>query len=232
MTESLNPLDTWIEDPSTTPVPKRPPKVALETVDQARAWMCYAAFSGDLEKTAIASKVPLSAIEALEHDFNWPAKLKRLKTGAGESDAERVANRAINYLQAQRMREVMERTLKLVEDPEELIKVLVKFKFAEEGDLTKIDVNPKAILDLSKALETVQNMSYRALGDKIPTAAETVNSGDRGTSAASVVSVRSVLSALTEMQEHAEEEKRARKAQRAAENLSDGSQEEIPASTT
>lgn len=200
MTESPNPLDTWIEDPSTTPAPKRPSKVALETVDQARAWMCYAAFSGDIEKTAIASKVPLSAIQALEHDFNWPAKLKRLKTGAGESDAERVANRAINYLQAQRMREVMERTLKLVEDPEELIKVLVKFKFAEEGDLTKIDVNPKAILDLSKALETVQNMSYRALGDKVPSFAETVKASDKGVGGSTnVANVRQVLSMLTEM---------------------------------
>jgi hypothetical protein len=191
--------------------------------------MCYAAFSGDLEKTSIASKVPLAALVALEHDFNWVAKLKRLKTGAGESDAERVANRAVNYLQAQRMRDVLEDALRLLSDPEELLRQLVKFKFAADGAVERIDVNPKAVLDLAKALETVQNMSYRALGDKIPTAAETVNSNDRGTSAASVVSVRSVISALTEMQEHAEEEKRARKAQRAAENLSDGSQEKVPA---
>ena len=64
MTDVPNPLDTWIEDPSTTPVPKRPPKVALETVDQARAWMCYAAFSGDIEKTAIAS-IPRPATSTL-----------------------------------------------------------------------------------------------------------------------------------------------------------------------
>jgi hypothetical protein len=64
MTESPNPLDTWIEDPSTTPAPKRPSKVALETVDQARAWMCYAAFSGDIEKTAIAS-IPRPATSTL-----------------------------------------------------------------------------------------------------------------------------------------------------------------------
>lgn len=228
MDDTPNPLTTWIEDPAEGPAPRRP-KVSLESVDQARAWMCYAAFSGDLEKTAIASKVPLAALVALEHDFNWVAKLKRLKTGAGESDAERVANRAVNYLQAQRMRDVLEDALRLLSDPEELLRQLVKFKFAADGAVERIDVNPKAVLDLAKALETVQNMSYRALGDKIPTAAETVNSSDRGTSAASVISVRSVISALTEMQERDEEDKRARKAQRTKEANTDGSEKEIQA---
>ena len=200
MTEVPNPLTTYIEDPPAGAPPARS-RIALESVDQARAWMCYAAFGGDTEKASIASKVPLSALLTLEHDFNWPAKLKRLKTGAGESEAERVANRAVNYLQAQRMRDVLERALRLIESPDELLQALVKAKIAPgDGSIERIDVNPKAVLDLSKALETVQNMSYRALGDRVPVAADVTTDRDGTIGHANVSSVRTVITMLNEMQ--------------------------------
>jgi hypothetical protein len=180
-------------------------RVSLEKVDQARAWMCYAAFSGDVEKAALASKVSATAVRALEHDFGWAAKLKRLKTGAGESDAERVANRAVNYLQAQRMRDVLDKALRLLDDEEELVKALVKFKFSQDGDVEKIEVNPKAILDLAKALEAAQNMSYRALGDRLATTAQGVDGSEKGgTTAAGVANVRGVIEALSELREQSE----------------------------
>lgn len=171
--------------------------VDTSKVDQARAWMCYASFSGDIEKTAISAKVPADIIRALEHDFDWQTKLRRLKSGAGVSDAEKTANRAVNYLQAQRLRDVLEESLRLLEDPEELVKMLVQFKYTKEGDVDTLAVNPKALLDLTKALESVQNMSYRALGDKLPTQADTVNEKDKGV-ASSVSSVRDVIAALQE----------------------------------
>lgn len=157
--------------------------------------MCYASFSGDVDKAAIASKVPSDIIRALEHDFDWVSKLRKLKSGAGVSDAEKTANRAVNYLQAQRLREVLEESLRLLEDPEQLARALVKFKLASDGDVLGIEVSPKALLDLTKALESAQNMSYRALGDKLPTQADTVNEKDKGV-ASSVSSVRDVISAL------------------------------------
>lgn len=61
MTEVPNPLTTYIEDPPAGAPPARS-RIALESVDQARAWMCYAAFGGDTEKASIASKVPVSSI--------------------------------------------------------------------------------------------------------------------------------------------------------------------------
>lgn len=206
MTEVPNPLTTYIEDPPAGVPPARS-RIALESVDQARAWMCYAAFGGDTEKASIASKVPLSALLTLEHDFNWPAKLKRLKTGAGESEAERVANRAVNYLQAQRMRDVLERALRLIESPDELLQALIKAKIAPgDGSIERIDVNPKAVLDLSKALETVQNMSYRALGDRVPVAADASHPKDNSVNGGNVTSVRTVITMLNEMQTRSREE--------------------------
>ena len=157
--------------------------------------MCYASFSGDVEKAAIASKVPSEIIRALEHDFDWVTKLRRLKSGAGVSDAEKTANRAVNYLQAQRLRDVLEESLRLLENPEELTKMLVQFKYTREGDVDCVTVNPKALLDLTKALESVQNMSYRALGDKLPASADVVNEKDKGV-ASTVSSVRDVIAAL------------------------------------
>lgn len=159
--------------------------------------MCYASFSGDIEKTAISAKVPADIIRSLEHDFDWQTKLRRLKSGAGVSDAEKTANRAVNYLQAQRLRDVLEESLRLLEEPDELVKMLVHFKYTKEGDVDTLAVNPKALLDLTKALESVQNMSYRALGDKLPTQADTVNEKDKGV-ASSVSSVRDVIAALQE----------------------------------
>jgi len=159
--------------------------------------MCYAAFAGDVEKAAISAKVPATIIRSLEHDFDWVTKLRRLKSGAGVSDAEKTANRAVNYLQAQRMRDILERSLVLFEDEEQLIKALVRFKFAREGEVEHVETNPKAVLDLTKALEVAQNMSYRALGDKLPTQADTVNEKDKGV-AGSVSSVRDVIAALQE----------------------------------
>ena len=172
-------------------------QVDTSRVDQARAWMCYAAFSGDVEKTSISAKIPAAIILALEHDFDWPTKLKRLKSGAGVSDAEKTANRAVNYLQAQRMRDILERSIQLLESPEELVRLLVKFKFMKEGDVVGLEVSPKAVLDLTKALESAQNMSYRALGDKLPTQADTVNEKDKGVTS-SMSSVRDVIAALAE----------------------------------
>jgi hypothetical protein len=61
MTEVPNPLTSYIEDPPAGAPPARS-RIALESVDQARAWMCYAAFGGDTEKASIASKVPIPCI--------------------------------------------------------------------------------------------------------------------------------------------------------------------------
>jgi hypothetical protein len=200
MAREENPFEQYIEDPAGGNRPVT--KFDLTKVDQARAWMVYAAFDGDEEKAAISSKVPVQAIKALAHDYNWAAKLKRLKTGSGEPEAERIANRAVNYVQAQRMRTILEKSVELLEDEEQLLRVLIKYKLTKEGDVESIEVNPKAVLELTKALEVVQNMSYRALGDKLPTKADDVEGKNAGTEG-SVANVRKVINILVNMQDRA-----------------------------
>ena len=195
-----NPFKHYIEDPMNG---ERPVTMFdLTKVDQARAWMVYAAFDGDEEKAAIASKVPVEAVRALAHDYNWAAKLKRLKTGSGEPEAERIANRAVNYVQAQRMRTILEKSIELLEDEEQLLRALLKYKLTKEGDVESIEVSPKAVLELTKALEVVQNMSYRALGDKMPAKADDTE-GKAAGAQGSVANVRKVINILVNMQERA-----------------------------
>lgn len=181
------PVDTTVE-----PAP-------YSKTDQARVWMCYAGFSGDLEKTAMAAQVPLTVVRALEHDFNWVAKLKKLKTGAGAPEAEKLANRAVSYIQARRMRDIVERALNLVEDEEALLRAVLKFKLSKEGDVEQIEVSPKALLDLAKALEAAHSACYRALGDKVPAQADPVESRER--SGNSLTTVRDVLNVLDSMRQ-------------------------------
>ena len=194
----LNPLIEYIEDPTDGPPPPHLGNYDPLTIDQARTWMCYAAFSGDIEKTAISAKVPAPMVRALEHDFNWPTKLKRLKTGAGEAEAEKVANRVVNYLQAQKLRDIVTTAIELYTSEDKLISALVKFRYIKEGEIAEITQNPKAVLDLCKALESIHNCCYRALGDKIPTnidAHKTIRGGDEH-----IATVRDVLATLATMQ--------------------------------
>lgn len=197
-----NPLTEYIEDPADGEVPPRP-SYDISKVDQARAWMIYCGFSGDIEKTSISSKVPAAVIRSLEHDYNWPVKLARLKRGAGESEAEKTANRAVSYLQAQRMREIIEKSLEMLENEEALVKALVRFKFAKEGEIESVEFTPKHVLDLAKALESVHSACYRALGDKIPAQADPVNAETKNNS---ISTVRDVIGVLQDMQRAAKAE--------------------------
>lgn len=167
--------------------------------DQARVWMCYAGFGGDLEKTAMAAQVPLAVVRALEHDFNWIVKLKKLKTGAGAPEAEKLANRAVSYIQARRLREIVERAINLVEDEEALLRAMLKFHLTKEGDVDRVEVNSKALLDLAKAMESAHSACYRALGDKVPAQADPVESREKGGN--SLTTVRDVLNVLEDMRQ-------------------------------
>lgn len=161
--------------------------------------MCYAGFGGDLEKTSMAAQVPLAVVRALEHDFNWVVKLKKLKTGAGAPEAEKLANRAVSYIQARRLREIVERALNLVEDEEALLRAMLKFHLTKEGDVDRVEVNSKALLDLAKAMESAHSACYRALGDKVPAQADPVDSREKGGN--SLTTVRDVLNVLDDMRQ-------------------------------
>lgn len=154
------------------------PLALVNQVDQVKAFMLYAYFGGDTTKTAQACAVDVRVIDSLAHDFHWMAQIKgqnRLDTDEGRK-AEQEANRARNYVLAQRLGTLLEHiVLKASNDPE---------KWAE---MNCVEVNPetnektftsKPLVEIAKAAQIIQDMTYRATGDKLAAQASTTEASD------------------------------------------------------
>lgn len=147
-------------------------------VDQVKAFMLYAYFGGDALKCANACRVDIRIIQALEHDFSWADKIKgqnRLDTPEGLK-MEQELNRAANYTMAKRFAAVLESVVLDAESTERFIETLcielVPIK-GKPGEYEKV-FTAKPLLELAKAMQTINDMSYRALGDKTAAKADTV----------------------------------------------------------
>lgn len=143
-------------------------EAAATFLDRDNAFMLYATFCGDLERTAHALKVqPVDVLKLADAD-HWNEKLAsiiELKKSTRPGDIERAINRAINFVQAARLRHVVERAIRLLYtmgDVEFMEKVFSQ-GFAKTG--TPPHLTAKAMADLATAMEKVQAMTYLALAD-------------------------------------------------------------------
>lgn len=141
----------------------------LPEIDRAQVFLLFSTFAGDVERTAHASGLTPSAVIDLATSQGWNDKLKAilaLKRSAAPGDVERGLNRAMNFVQAHRLRLFLDRLLlKLsVMDNEELE------EYFFTGPETKVAFKPKALstralADLASAMEKCSVMSYQALAD-------------------------------------------------------------------
>lgn len=138
----------------------------IDKVDQVKAFMLFAYFGGDHTKTAQACAVDVKLIESLAHDFNWLGQIKgqnRLDTDEGRK-LEQEANRARNYVMAQRIGGLIESViLGAVRDPEVWARTNC-VEVDEDGNKT---FSSKPLVEIAKAAQIVQDMTYRATGDKL-----------------------------------------------------------------
>jgi hypothetical protein len=141
--------------------------------DVEQAFQLYAQFCGDVERTAHALGVaPVDVLRAADR-LNWNKQLEKileLKKSGRAGDTERGISRAMNFVQAHRMRVVLERLLKRFYDmsDDELFECAftVKTTTAKDGSVSESRaVNAKPFADLATALEKVQSMTYLALND-------------------------------------------------------------------
>lgn len=179
-----------------TPLVNRIPAKTAEQVDQVKVFHLFAFFGGDSLRTAAAARVDHRIVEALAHDFNWLSQIKgmnRLDTPDG-LEAEQAANRAANYVMAQRLRDVISSVVLDAEKDDTFAKTLC-IDVDADGNKT---FTPKPLVEIAKASEIVHNLSYRALGDKIGAKSDTVASvdGDRITNLA--VNIYQKLTAAAE----------------------------------
>ncbi len=142
----------------------------VETIaDPEEVFRLYAMFVGDLERTAIAAHLPLEQVAEMAAAGDWNkriAVLIRLQKSGIPGDVERGVNRAINFIQADRMRRVIERVINTLNNmsADEMMQNLLCVTEDRNGNVTsKILTRPFA--DLATALEKCHAMTYQALND-------------------------------------------------------------------
>lgn len=165
-----------------------------EVIDRSAMFLTYLAFMGDVQRTSAALMVdPARVREAAEFE-GWDARVKHLlsvKSDMGPDEFLRELNRVVNFVQAVRLRSVMDEVLKKVQGPDSS---LDDFLTTTTKDTT--NRSAKGLLDIIKCCEAVHRMTYTALGD-LPGK----RSLDQGDSAKGSVAL-SILGALSQGTSH------------------------------
>ena len=143
-------------------------KIDKNKVDVSAVFLVYMTLVGDVNKTAVAMDLDPAFVEELAEREGWKAKVKRMSTVSKSDEPggwERMQNRALNFAQAHRMRELIDRMLLHFADktPDELAAAFTSI--AKGGD---IRISGRFLADLASASEKVQSLSYHALGDTPP----------------------------------------------------------------
>jgi hypothetical protein len=134
--------------------------------DVSKIFLTYSAFGGDVQRTAYALEMPVETVRDFAVSEQWESKLAELTKAKGDSkEAQIQINRAINFVQATRLRSVLDKVLSQLtgKTGEELVELLTVVRSSESGSSSEIKMRP--LTDLVKALESTQLMTARALGD-------------------------------------------------------------------
>lgn len=140
-------------------------KIDKNKFDVAQIFSVYMSFVGDCDQTAAALQMDPYVVQALAKQEDWVTKVKHLsqmsKSGK-PGDFEKAANRALNFVQAHRLRGVLTSLLTQYEakEPADIAEVTVSSTGVEK-------VSCKFLSDLASAMEKVHALSYAALGDSI-----------------------------------------------------------------
>lgn len=167
--------------------------------DRESAFQLYANFCGDVERTSHALGLQPIDICRMADEGKWAERLRAifaLKKSVKPGDLERGLNRAMNFVQAQRMRLFIGRLLKRFSTMDEdelnswLFTTTERIEKASGDKLVERKINTKSIADLSAAMEKCHQMSYAALND---TASERVKRGDEAERETSATEVHQAL---------------------------------------
>lgn len=176
-------------------------------IDRKQAFLLYATLCGSVEQTAAALNVSPVMIQRVVDEENWREKIQpiiELRKSNRPGDVERSVNRALNFVQAHRMRLFIERLLQKLtgmsdaEIEEYIFSSEVPSKPGKPG-ATVAKLNTRPIADLVTAAEKAHALSYMALSD---TAAERVKrqevANDKGGDSASEIHAK-IAAAMNEI---------------------------------
>jgi len=145
--------------------------IPIETIpiDREQAFLLFATFTGDIARTAHALDVPSAAVLRMAEEEGWTNKLGpilALKKSTKPGDVERGINRALNFVQAHRMRLFIQRVITRLTalNETEFEDYLFVGTTDKIGNTTK-KLTTRALADLASALEKAQALTYMALND-------------------------------------------------------------------
>ncbi|NOS67774.1 MAG: hypothetical protein HOO67_05435 [Candidatus Peribacteraceae bacterium] len=156
------------------------PKIDTSKLDVAQIFLTYMSLVGCVEKVAAALDLDPAIVQGLADEFGWDVKIRRvsLMSKSGKpGDYERAQNRALNFVQAHRLRLVLDKLIAAYSDktPEEA--VLQTSNIDKEGIPR---ASSRFFADLAAAMEKVQALSYAALGDSLKERTERSDDNDGG----------------------------------------------------
>ena len=139
-------------------------------LDRENAFLLYATFCGDVERTAHALGVSAVTVLKVADDEGWANKLGpilALKKSSRPGDVERAINRALNFVQAHRMRVFLSRVVHKITGftDDEFNEYLLERKTDKEGKTTSERLTTRSLADLASAMEKAHSLTYMALSD-------------------------------------------------------------------
>lgn len=140
-------------------------------IDRGNAFLIFATFTGDLSRTAAALGIREIDVLRMSDEGGWMEQLKpiiELSKSSRPGDLERSINRAINLVQAHRMRMVIERVISRLTgmSPEELESWIFSEELSGSQRPVKIKrLGARALADLATAVEKAHAATYAALAD-------------------------------------------------------------------
>lgn len=139
-------------------------------LNQALLFETWRALGGNAHHVSLATGVSTSIINALAHDFHW-TEISGGKLGLADKKQEKEIARALAYAQGSRLQRLLDRAISILEEDD---CAKLKTCLVTDDELRGPQINSKPLVELAKAMETVHNIKYRALGDKVAAEADTV----------------------------------------------------------
>jgi hypothetical protein len=128
----------------------------------------YTLFCGDVARTAHAADRTEAEVREMVRVNCWDEKIKsiiELKNSGKKQDVERAVNRAINFIQAHKLRLFLEEVIRHLVNRggKNVAEECYVSKTTKNGTVTSLNLRPFA--DLASALEKCHALSYMALDD-------------------------------------------------------------------
>ena len=143
-------------------------KIDKSKLNVAQIFLVYMTLIGDVQKTALALDLDPELVSQLAAEEGWAEKIRRctmMSKSESPGDWERAQNRALNFVQAHRLRLLLDKVFQYFEarDAAEYLETEREIS----GRAVRPSIGVKFFTDLASALEKVHALSYHALGDTL-----------------------------------------------------------------